>query len=69
MIRIISYVIITTLITFTVLCCLFNCILQLVYYISRKDRIYIYKMIVSFNLFVITLILLKLFIYIYMIIY
>lgn len=69
MIRILSYAIITVLITFAMLCCLFNCILQFVYYISRKDHMYIYKMIVSFNLFVISLIILKLIMYMYMILY
>ena len=69
MIRLLSYAIIVAIIAFAMLCCLFNCILQFVYYISRKDRIYIHKMIASFILFVITLITLKLMIYIYMLIY
>lgn len=69
MIRLLSYAIIVAVIAFAMLCCLFNCILQFVYYISRKDRIYLHKMIASLILFVITLITLKLLIYIYMIIY
>ena len=69
MIKILSYAIIVAVIAFAMLCCLFNCILQFVYYISRKDHMYIYKMIASFILFVITLIILKLIVYMYMILY
>lgn len=69
MIKILSYAVIVAVIAFAMLCCLFNCILQFVYYISRKDRMYIYKMIASFILFVITLIILNLIVYMYMILY
>ena len=69
MIKILSYAIIVALVAFVMLYCLFNCILQFVYYISRKDRMYIYKMIASFILFVISLIILKLIMYMYMILY